>query len=125
MNKRGQYSALLKLQSDKVAKLISKGYFITDGYQRNGYAHIILGAGTDIATVTIIDKLLSDTDLKDPLTGTTAYTVAVDYRTTENNSVATKVIVGTFYEPNSWYKYAPRITNKYSDLEQITKPEEN
>ena len=124
MNKRGQYSALLKLQSDKVAELIGKGYLITGGYQRNGYAHVTLEAGTDTATITITDKLLSDTDLKDPLVDTTVYTVAVAYGTTKNSDTKTETL-GVFYVPVTWYEYAPRITDKYGDLEQITRAQEN
>ena len=124
MNKRGQYSALLKLQSDKVAELIGKGYLITDGYQRNGYARVTLEAGTDTATITITDKLLSDTDLKDPLVDTTVYTVAVAYGTTKNSDTKTETL-GVFYVPVTWYEYAPRITDKYGDLEQITRAQEN
>lgn len=125
-----QYSAIFRTQSHKVAELISRGYYISEcyqprfGYQQFSYTDIILTKGREIATVTVTDKLLADTELEDPLVDTKVYTVTFSYRDDPKNKIKDETI-GTFYEPISWYKYAPSITDSYSELEQIPRPEED
>lgn len=73
-----------------------------------------------MATVTVTNTLLSDTDLSDSLVDTVVYTVTYTYQNMPNATIESKTIA-TFYVPVNWYEYETRITSDYSKLEEFAK----